>query len=372
MVVLCQEVNSSGDGSLWHDQLDDRLQTARRPAEQPAAEDSRSRHTVVTVSISRSLRVPLATQIRDQVVAAISVGDIQVGDRLPTIRELASFLGINRNTVAQAYRDLEREGYVVTRSGAGTAVIASPATDSLLRGGQLRELVREALAKAESAGFSARAFAETAYYEASSWKPSSAVSILVVDEYRGELGFLCKEISRAVPAAVEGLLLSELEQHLRDGQPSELDRFDFVVAPFYCTDHATALLEETNLPVLTVGVGPSVPTMLRIARAGEGKKVAIVCTEDSGPEQMRRALEGTAIPFARLDGYGVHDSRLHEVIGSYDLVVASEGSANEVRALVGDDRLIEFSSLLSESSLATVRGYVEHTSRKKTADKAQA
>lgn len=327
---------------------------------------------MVTVSISRSLRVPLATQIRDQVVAAISVGDLEVGDRLPTIRELANFLGINRNTVAQAYRDLEREGYVVTRSGAGTTVVASPATDSLLRGGQLRELVRDALAKAESAGFSAQAFVETAYYEASSWQSSSVASILVVDEYRGELGFLCEEISHAVPAVVEGLVLSEVEQRLRDGQPGELDRFDFVVAPFYCTDRATALLEETGLAVLTVGVGPSIPTMLRIAHAAEGKKVAIVCTEDSGPEQMRQALEGAGITFARLDGYGLHDSRLPEVVSSYDLVVASQGSADAVRALVGTDRVVEFSSMLSESSLATVRGYVEHISRKKTAEKAQA
>lgn len=324
---------------------------------------------MVTVSISRSLNVPLATQIRDQVVASISVGDLEVGDRLPTIRQLASFLGINRNTVAQAYRELEREGYVLTRSGAGTSVTASPATESSIRGGHLRELVRDALGQAESAGFTAQAFVETAYYEASSWQPSTTVKILVVDEYRGELDFLCKEISHAVPATVEGLVLSDVERSLAEGRASELERFDLVVAPFYCTDRATSLLAEINMPVLTVGVGPSIATMLRIAQAAEGKAVAIVCTEDSGPEDMRQALLGADISFARLDGVSVHDERLADIVGSCDLVVASQGSADAVREMVGAHRVVAYSSLVSESSLATVRSYVEHVSRRKATDK---
>ncbi len=323
---------------------------------------------MVTVAISRSLNVPLATQIRDQVVAAISVGDLKAGDRLPTIRQLASFVGINRNTVAQAYRELEREGYVMTRSGAGTTVTASPATESSIRGGHLRELVRNALAQAESAGFSPQAFVETAYYEATTWQPSTRVTALVVDEYRGELDFLCNEIRSAVPAAVEGLVLAEVEQRLAEGRAAELARFDLVIAPFYCTDRATSLLAEVDVPVLTVGVGPSIATMLRIAQAAEGKAVAIVCTEDSGPEQMRQALAGADIPFARIQPVAVHDEHFGDLIRSCDLVVASQGSLDAVGDIVDTDQVIAYSSLVSESSLATVRSYVEHVGRKKATE----
>lgn len=320
---------------------------------------------MVTLSITRSLKVPLATQIRDQVVAAIAAGDLKVGDRLPTIRQLASYLEINRNTVAQAYRELEREGYVLTRSGGGTSVTASPATDSPMRGSQLRQLVRDALLQAEAAGFGVQAFVQAAYYEAASWQPSTAVRILVVDEYPGELDFLCREIARAVPASSEGLVLRELEQWLADDRIGDLLRFDFAVAPFYCTDRATQILEKVDLPLLTVGVGPSISTVVRIAQAGEGKALLIVCTEDCGPDQMQHALLGAGISFARLDGASLRDKRLAGILESYDLIVASEGSADTVRAMVGAGRVLEYSSLVSDSSLATVRSYVEHVSRKK-------
>jgi len=53
----------------------------------------------VHITVSRKIGVPLVTQIKDQVLSAISVGDLRPGDRLPTVRQLAEFLGINRNTV---------------------------------------------------------------------------------------------------------------------------------------------------------------------------------------------------------------------------------------------------------------------------------
>ena len=76
----------------------------------------------VHFSVSRTLGVPLVTQIRDQILSAISVGDLRHGERLPTVRQLAGFLGINRNTVAQAYRLLENDGHIITRAGGGTTV----------------------------------------------------------------------------------------------------------------------------------------------------------------------------------------------------------------------------------------------------------
>ena len=61
-------------------------------------------------------------QIVQQVKEALRLGLLDVGDQLPTVREVVAELAINPNTVAKAYRDLERDGLVVAQQGRGTFV----------------------------------------------------------------------------------------------------------------------------------------------------------------------------------------------------------------------------------------------------------
>ena len=69
-----------------------------------------------------SLGVPIYLQLVEQVKHAIETGALRSGDQLPGIRPLAEELVINANTVAKAYRELEREGVVELRHGAGAFV----------------------------------------------------------------------------------------------------------------------------------------------------------------------------------------------------------------------------------------------------------
>ena len=65
---------------------------------------------------------PLFEQLAVQVKAAVARGELEQGDRLPSVRELARRVSINPNTVAKAYQALESEGVVVRRQGAGVFV----------------------------------------------------------------------------------------------------------------------------------------------------------------------------------------------------------------------------------------------------------
>jgi GntR family transcriptional regulator len=66
--------------------------------------------------------VPTYLQLVDQVRRALVLGYLREGDRLPTVREVAAALVVNPNTVAKAYRDLERAGLVNPRAGQGTFI----------------------------------------------------------------------------------------------------------------------------------------------------------------------------------------------------------------------------------------------------------
>lgn len=80
---------------------------------------------------------PIYTQIIDGYREQIVTGILQPGDRLPSVRELASQLAINPNTIQRAYRQLEMEGWIVTMQGKGCFVCSVPSvsqreTDRLL------------------------------------------------------------------------------------------------------------------------------------------------------------------------------------------------------------------------------------------------
>lgn len=66
--------------------------------------------------------VPTYLQLVDQVRRAVLLGYLREGDRLPTVREVAAAVVVNPNTVAKAYRELERAGLVTPRAGQGTFV----------------------------------------------------------------------------------------------------------------------------------------------------------------------------------------------------------------------------------------------------------
>lgn len=65
---------------------------------------------------------PLFEQLRTQIASRVATAELQPGERLPTVRALATELGLAVNTVAKVYRELEADGVVVTEGRRGTSV----------------------------------------------------------------------------------------------------------------------------------------------------------------------------------------------------------------------------------------------------------
>lgn len=70
---------------------------------------------------------PIYEQVKDGLRHLVVTGALQAGDKLPSVRGLASSLAINPNTIQRAYEALEREGYLYTVAGKGS--FASPRAD---------------------------------------------------------------------------------------------------------------------------------------------------------------------------------------------------------------------------------------------------
>ena len=96
--------------------------------------------------------VPLIEQVTACIRAAIARAEVSPGDHLPPVRQLASDLGIDLNTVSRAYRALATSGLVRTQRGRGTQV-TSDRDKAPIEALQIRERLRSALADARLAGY---------------------------------------------------------------------------------------------------------------------------------------------------------------------------------------------------------------------------
>ena len=78
------------------------------------------------IHVDSNSHVPIYHQIIQQVKSAAATGLLAPGDKLLSVRELSRQIGINPNTIARAYQELERDGIIETIRGVGTFLSSTP------------------------------------------------------------------------------------------------------------------------------------------------------------------------------------------------------------------------------------------------------
>ena len=96
------------------------------------------------ISLDFRSNLPIYLQIANQIEQAVARGELKLGDQLPTVRELATELRINFNTVGRAYRVLDETRLISTQRGRGTYIWEEPSEETLrqLKRKNLEEMTR--------------------------------------------------------------------------------------------------------------------------------------------------------------------------------------------------------------------------------------
>lgn len=108
-------------------------------------------------SIEFNSGIPVYKQIINQVCSLINSNILKEGDQLPTIRSLTEILGINPNTVAKAFRELEIKGIISSQRGRGSYISANMNQKAMSKEDKqtkIRELYSKMIAEANSFGIS--------------------------------------------------------------------------------------------------------------------------------------------------------------------------------------------------------------------------
>ena len=105
------------------------------------------------IQIDLQSRVPLYDQLQEQIIRLSMLGILDENQQLPSVRALAREVGVNPNTVAKAYQQLEQQGIIYTVSGRGSFVSPDVLSLQSLRQAALQEVL-DAVDKALSRGVS--------------------------------------------------------------------------------------------------------------------------------------------------------------------------------------------------------------------------
>lgn len=115
---------------------------------------------------------PIYIQIVEQIRRLVASGELKQGDQLPTVRQLATDLRVNFNTVARAYRLLDEAGLISTQQGRGTYIWEQPTpeTRERLRNQQLDALTQRYLSEVTRLGFTSEQVAQAITEKLKDWE----------------------------------------------------------------------------------------------------------------------------------------------------------------------------------------------------------
>ena len=289
--------------------------------------------------------IPIRRQLTEQLKHAIEGGRVPREQALPSIRELASFLGINPNTVARTIEDLKRGGHVEARRGKGVFVAqAPPARPSP----HLREaFIRDVVIRAAALGMTADDLA-VGVLSLAGVRPAAVqgtFEILVVECEPAELAFFARQLEAHLPVSVEEVLLGDLattvQRRKRGG------RWGVAVTSFAHLPEVERLLNGRGVPVIALLAEAHLETLHRLAQLPEGTRVGVVAESES-THNLEHSIANAGLRNCTLVGAcPVDGPALGRLVRRVDVIVCSTPAAERVRRLAGptvqviiDDRVL--------------------------------
>ncbi len=283
--------------------------------------------------IVRKNGIPLYVQVKDRILSDIRTGVYQAGDKLPTERDLSDAIGVSRNTVSQAYHDLEADGVIASRQGRGTFVCDR---DDNVRLGNRRELLKKvidmALEESLQLGFTFHDFMQLAAVRTEQKAALlNRAQVVFIECNREQVEYLSRKLEfggvHITPVVIDDLR--------KDGfDDLELvDSADLVVTTFFHFDEVQSLLGHSRT-VLAIALDPELETIVKIARVPEDARGGLVCRSDNFAGKVRLALKQAGLGKLHLDVTTTADETvLKSFLQTVDTVIVSPGRRREVERL---------------------------------------
>ncbi|HOK63769.1 MAG TPA: GntR family transcriptional regulator [Bacillota bacterium] len=319
----------------------------------------------IPFQVDREGDLPLHLQVKRNISNLILQGYWQRGEKLPTERELASALGVSRNTVSLAYRQLEGEGMITSRQGRGTFVSESGYIRNIEdKEDRLMSAVDNAIDEALLLGFTLDELLSVVEKRVQERQQLlQEVTIAFIECNREQLDYFAREIEIGTGVRVMPVLIDTLDSETEYKKVLEAD---LIVTTFFHLDEVRNKLPQREEDILGIALDPVMESMVKIARLPHGTKVLLVCISEAFAERVLKSIEIAGIRELDIEIYTQKDARvLQEKLRDKGAVIVSPGRLKEVISMAkAGTQVIEFIYRPDAGSMNLLRSSVlEHRKR---------
>jgi GntR family transcriptional regulator len=296
------------------------------------------------IEIDRQNGVPLYLQVKRQVERFVRAGAWEKGMRLPTERELAKSLHVSRNTISQAYRELEAGGIIFSRQGKGTFI--SQADHLFQREGRKERLLRVidmCIEETMSLGFNLDEFITLAQSRAREKKELlNRVKVSFIECNREQLDYFSRELELGAGVAIMPNMLQDLT-----GQPEKVSGLaedsDIIVTTFFHLDEVKEMFSGTGKEILGIALDPALESIVRIARLPKGKRAGLVCISNEFADRVKKSIENAGIDIRLAVTVSRDPVELERFVRGFDTLIVSPGRRREAeKAMKKNTEVMEF------------------------------
>lgn len=313
------------------------------------------------VRIELNGHLPVYVQLKEQLKFLILNGELEPGTKLPTIRQLAGYLGINRNTVQKAYQELAGEGLVECRRGRGCLVVEDAGATAGPVSAELLGVIDRAIEEAGQLGVRPDDLA-TFLYARAQQRPGQPITrrVVFVECQAAIAQTIAQTIQERLGVEVTPSLLDDVREPTPEAE-EQLRQAHVVATTFFHIQELRRMLAKSGKEVVALTVKPHLENLIQIAGIPKGTSIGLVCLSQDCAMELQHTLESAGIQGLEVNVGGVDDlDRLGEMLPHQPVVIASDFVAEQVRPLLRSDQ--EFIALnyttLDEGAINLLRSIV--------------
>lgn len=303
--------------------------------------------------INKESSMPLYLQVKEQIKYLILTGKLIPGSKLPSGRQLADFLHINRATINNALNELENEGYLRTEKGIGTYVAEHPSLGLERDHEKFRQIILKAMAEANDLGFTTDEFVTAAFVLAEYNRAGQEEGFYAVFVECNEpvLNDYKRDIEESLKIKVEPILIDRLKN--MDTQTRQLiQRSGMVITTFTHLHEVRSLLKNIAVEIIGVTAGPDLELLFRFSQIEPDAKITIVMVTNREAVEVAQSIKDSGIKNSLMTVTSYEEKeKMIKAIKEAQLIVASSAIAAEIKKYVREDQ--ELITYLNSLDLAS-------------------
>lgn len=305
---------------------------------------------MLNIEIDRNSGIPIYLQIREAIRNKLTDGGLNT-DRLPTEREFADRLGVSRNTVSNAYRELEGEGLIETRIGRGTFVTGSGDLSRKNREMMLKKAVEHSVEEALSLGFTLDEYhVFSREYVREKRAMLRKKKVVFIECNKEQLAYFTEHLKLDSDIAVLPILLSDINT-----KPSrqKLAKAELIITSFFHLEQVQKALSSQKERIMGIGLTPEMKTIIEIARIPSDVTLGIVTASEEFLKEITQSLKRAGLGFKKIITKArKKGADLVPFMKKCGAVLVSPSRYSDVLKVAGDDKqVIEFLYTPDEASI---------------------